>query len=240
MLTACRASYFSYVTSTSYVVSFLGPTLASLTMSRNLWLPFWINIALLACAVPTISLLPRTAEARIKTITSVGSDIQEAEEASPFLEERNVSPSRYSNAFETYPGSFQDVINTVQKMRRLVTGRQNFQVLLVSFFLTALASSDTKLLVQYMSKRYEWTFAQAGYMLSAKAIVNFILLAVAVPRLYKSFISSSEAVHDSGVRLNFIGAEISILISVIGVLCVALAFRFWMLLGGKKAIKARK
>ncbi|USP82389.1 uncharacterized protein yc1106_09663 [Curvularia clavata] len=41
---------------------------------------------------------------------------------------------------------------------------------------------------------------------------------------------SSRTIHGSEVRLNILGAELSIAISVVGVLCVALAFKFWMLL----------
>lgn len=67
-------------------------------------------------------------------------------------------------------------------------------------------------------------------MLSTKAIVNFTLLAVIVPRIIRKSMST-RAVHGSEVRLNYLGAEASILISIIGVLCVALAFKFWMLLG---------
>jgi hypothetical protein len=195
-------------------------------MSRNLWLPFWINIALLACAVPTISSLPAPQHTAIETIVST-------EEAGPLLDSHNESPTRYSNAFDSSPGLFRAVIQAVRKLVHLVTGRKHFQILLVSFFLTALASSDTKLLVQYISKRYEWTFAQAGYMLSAKAIVNFTLLAIIVPRIIKSSMSS-KAVHGSEARLNYLGAELSILVSVVGVLCVALASKFWMLLAGKQ------
>ncbi|KAH7406027.1 major facilitator superfamily domain-containing protein [Phaeosphaeria sp. MPI-PUGE-AT-0046c] len=221
-----RASYFSYISSTAYVVSFLGPTLAAFTMSRSIWLPFWINIVLLACAVPTIRLLPTN---HVSNTAPDQTSIEEAEEAGSLLDHREESPSRYSNAFETHSTISQSIVQAVQKLVHLIIGRRNFQVLLVSFFLTALASSDTKLLVQYISKRYEWTFAQAGYMLSAKAVVNFTLLAILVPRIIKSSMSS-KAVHVSEVRLNYLGAQISILISVVGVLCVALAFKFWMLL----------
>ena len=212
----------------SYVVSFLGPTIAAFTMSRNLWLPFWINIVLLLSAIPTINMLPTMEETHVKKIVS---DL-DSEEAGPLLDERDASPDRYSNAFETHPSIFQSAILAVRRLLRLITGRRNFQVLLCSFFLTALASSDTKLLVQYISKRYNWTFAEAGYMLSAKAIVNLTLLALIVPRIVKSSMSS-KAVRGSEVRLNYLGAQISILVSVIGVLCVALALKFWMLLAGK-------
>lgn len=214
-------------------MSFLGPTLASFTMSTNLWLPFWINIVLLACAIPTITHLPGLASNQIKTIASAAHGVVDTEESGPLLENQHDDPSHhYSPAFEPQPSFPQSIAQAIRKLLQLMTNRPNFQILLLSFFLTALASSDTKLLVQYISKRYEWTFAQAGYMLSAKAIVNFTLLAVVVPRIIK-LSTASEAVHGSEIRLNYLGAEASILISVVGVLCVALAFRFWMLLAGK-------
>ncbi|KAF1913819.1 major facilitator superfamily domain-containing protein [Ampelomyces quisqualis] len=224
-----RASYFSYISSTSYVVSFLGPTLASFTMSTNLWLPFWINIFLVACAIPTITLLPGLASPRVNAIASSEYGGAHAEESGPLLESQDMNTSHCSTAFESHSTFLQSVVQAVRKLLRSMTNRPNFQTLLFSFFLTALASSDTKLLIQYISKRYEWTFAQAGYMLSAKAIVNFTLLAVIVPRIIRSSMAS-EAVHGSEIRLNYLGAEISILASVVGVLCVALSFKFWVLL----------
>ncbi|KAL5373155.1 hypothetical protein DPSP01_012957 [Paraphaeosphaeria sporulosa] len=223
-----RAKFFSYISSTSYVVSFLGPTLASFAMSRNLWAPFCLNILLLGLAVPVIKLLPGNGLVPIKSIMSVDSN-DTAGEVGPLLRQSEDGPDHYSSAFETHPSILQRIVSTIRQLIALVDGRPNFQIMLCSFFLTALASSDTKLLVQYISKRYSWTFAQAGYMLSAKAIVNFTLLAIVVPRVVKSS-ASWKAVHGSEVRMNYAGAQISILISVVGVLCVALAFKFWMLL----------
>ncbi|KAL5447892.1 hypothetical protein PMIN07_001833 [Paraphaeosphaeria minitans] len=223
-----RAKYFSYISSTSYVVSFLGPTLASFTMSRNLWAPFCVTIVLLALAIPMIKLLPDNGLGPVRSIMAVEAN-ETADEVGPLLRQSEDAPDHYSNAFDTRPSMLQRIISTVRKLVALINGRRNFQILLCSFFLTALASSDTKLLVQYISKRYDWTFAQAGYMLSAKAIVNFTLLAILVPRVVKSS-ASSKAVHGSEARLNYAGAQISILASVVGVLCVALAFKFWMLL----------
>ncbi|KAF2856680.1 hypothetical protein T440DRAFT_5780 [Plenodomus tracheiphilus IPT5] len=226
-----RASYFSYVSSTSYVVSFLGPTLASFTMSRSIWLPFWINIALLACAVPVVWLLPEIRKAPFAQVSQTENGRRSsAEDVEPLLGDRISDPPQFANAFESQPGTFPRITDAIRRMVNLVRGRSNFQILLCSFFLTALASSDTKLLVQYISKRYEWTFAQAGYMLSAKALVNFTLLAIVVPRVIRASMST-KSVHGSEVRLNYLGAEVSIIVSVIGVLCVALAFKFWMLLG---------
>lgn len=145
----------------------MGPTLASFTMSKSVWLPFWINIVLLTFAVPTIAMLPRTTtttKSPPATLTSntEQNDLEDVDEIGPLLGEDPAGLHRYSNAFERRHGAFQNITHTVYKLISLIKGRRNFQVLLCSFFLTALASSDTKLLVQYISKRYEWTFAEVG------------------------------------------------------------------------------
>lgn len=226
----------------------MGPTLASATMSWNIWLPFCISVGLLTCAIPTIMFVPEMHKSALvgpeAGIYQRSLDV-DVEEAGPLLGDSESSLSRYANAFEKPRGFVQETLQVVRKLASLIRGRSNFQILLYSFFLTALASSDTKLLVQYISKRYEWTFAQvcfidqniahalirtqAGFMLSAKAIVNFTLLAIIVPRIIRKSMLTTAA-HGSEVRLNVIGAEASILVSVVGVLGVALALKFWMLL----------
>lgn len=209
----------------------MGPTLAAFTMSNNLWLPFWLNISLLLCAIPTISLLPNTTSSPHKITSSESPTDNETEESGPLLDNTDSSPTHYTTAFNPPPGIYRTITQTIFQLLHLVLGRRNFQILLTTLFFTALASSDTKLLVQYISKRYNWTFAQAGYLLSAKALVNLTLLVIVVPRLIRTSISA-KAVRGDDVRLNVLGARVSIAVSVLGVLCIAVAGKFWMLLTG--------
>ena len=141
----------------------MGPTLAAATMSWNIWLPFWINIGLLTCAVPIISVLPNRLETRLigssSSIYESNRD-DDVEENGPLLPQDESNTSHHVNAFEKPRGFIQEIVHALLSLVALIRGRRNFQVLLCSFFLTALASSDTKLLVQYISKRYEWTFAE--------------------------------------------------------------------------------
>jgi hypothetical protein len=152
------ATYFSFVSSATYVVAFIGPSLASFTMSQNLWLPFYVNITLLFLAIPTINMLPHqgAVHQQIETLSASS----EAGEGNPLLGEQ--TPSRFSNAFECPSSPLRKVVHVIRRLTNLVIGRREFQILLVSFFLTSLASSDTKLLVQYISKRYNWTFARVS------------------------------------------------------------------------------
>jgi hypothetical protein len=91
-----------------------------------------------------------------------GNRDDDVEENGPLLPQDEGNPSHHVNAFEKPRGFFQEIVHALLSLVALIRGRRNFQVLLCSFFLTALASSDTKLLVQYISKRYEWTFAEVS------------------------------------------------------------------------------
>ncbi len=115
----------------------LGPALASVTMDALIWLPFWIGIMLLLLAVPVILLVPVP---------------QEGQERSSEGEETLLA--------STDPPSAKDSISThIASVKEILTSHpRNFTLLLTSFFLTSLASSDTKLLPQYISKRYRWRF----------------------------------------------------------------------------------
>ncbi|KAL7779236.1 hypothetical protein CFE70_008739 [Pyrenophora teres f. teres 0-1] len=152
-------------------------------MSTNLWLPFWLNILLLTCAIPTVLLLPVTKQtpAILSTPHGIISHAHLEEESGPLLETTNPSPDRYTTAFETHTSIVQSITHS------------------------------------------------AGYMLSAKALVNFTLLAIVVPRIIRASMAT-KTVHGSEIRLNILGAEVSIIVSVLGVLCVAMAAKFWMML----------
>ncbi|KAJ4409723.1 hypothetical protein N0V82_009412 [Gnomoniopsis sp. IMI 355080] len=215
-----RASYFGYMSSVSYVVNLLGPALASLSMTVMLWLPFWIGISLLLAAVPVIRMLPDH--------TSSSRDRDEQAQpllSSPLLKAQDANdPSLLHSVMER----FRDLKQVLKRHSR------NFTLMLVCFFLTSLASSDTKLLVQYISKRYHWTFASAGYLISGKAVVNFTLLTFVIPRALRSVTRPlpSEDSLSSSDRINIHFANACFGVSVVGALAIALAATIWILIPG--------
>lgn len=211
-----RASYFGYMSSISYVVNLLGPALASLSMTILLWLPFWIGVALLVAAVPVIRLLPDHAPS--------SAHVDEQSQpllSSPLLKAQDADDSLLHSVAERFRK-----IQTV-----LASHSRNFSLMLICFLLTSLASSDTKLLVQYISKRYHWTFASAGYLISGKAVVNFTLLTFVVPRILRSVAGPrmAEGPSRSSDQINIRFARICLGVSVSGALCISLASSIWML-----------
>lgn len=211
-----RASYFGYMSSISYVVNLLGPALASLCMTILLWLPFWIGVALLLAAVLVIRLLPDHAP------SSAYAD----EQSQPLLS------SPLLKAQDAHDSFLHSVDQRFRKFRHVLASHtRNFSLMLICFLLTSLASSDTKLLVQYISKRYSWTFASAGYLISGKAVVNFTLLTFVVPHIIRSASSSrtTGGPSRSSDQVNICFARICLGVSVSGALCISLAGSIWLL-----------
>ncbi|KAF4498040.1 Zeaxanthin epoxidase, chloroplastic [Fusarium agapanthi] len=215
-----RAIYFGYMSSVSYVVALLGPALASSTMTLSLWLPFWLGIFLLSLAVPTIQMLPMQGN------TDKAADGDDESQHEPLLSSPRIKAQSHQEPL------LQSVINRLQTIKNIIVSHpKNFSLLLFGFMLTSLASSDTKLLVQYISARYKWTFASAGYLLSGKAIVNFTLLAIVIPKILRSahqirHEDASEVADKSNIR----NAQYCLVASVFGALGIAIASEIWMLI----------
>ncbi|KXH42889.1 major facilitator superfamily transporter [Colletotrichum simmondsii] len=211
-----RATYFGWMSSVSYVVNLLGPALASASMSLLLWLPFWIGIALLLLAIPVISLLEESPD----------SHPDADDQARPLLS------SPVLKAQDADSSLLRSILQRFGVLKSIVASHpRNMTLLLISFVLTSLASSDTKLLVQYISKRYHWTFASTGYLLSAKAVVNFTLLTVIIPAILRSRQNRSRHAPPELAShwMNIHYANICLIVSILGALAIAIASRIWMM-----------
>jgi hypothetical protein len=97
------------------------------------------------------------------------------------------------------------------------------------FFLASLASSDTKLLPLYMSKRYGWRFASVGYLLSGKAVWNFGLLVVVVPRVLKWRRGKMVSRVGAADGQNVVHAYVCLVFSVLGAAAIAVSPTVWVL-----------
>ena len=221
MLIISRATYFGWMSAISYIVNLLGPGLAGATMTVTLYLPFVISICLLLIAIPTVSLL-LTGETSHEATSMEHDD----EQRQPLM------PSPILKAQRSNSSPWNSVKQRVRVLRDTVASHpRNLILLLISFLLTSLASSDTKLLPQYISKRYNWTFASAGYLLSGKAVVNFFLLTFVVPGILRSTqtTSSQQSQSDISDKVNIFYARVCLIVSVFGALAIALAGTIWLL-----------
>ncbi|KAK4038615.1 hypothetical protein C8A01DRAFT_47814 [Parachaetomium inaequale] len=145
-----RATFFGYVNAVSSIFSLqLGPALASATMTTLLWLPLWLGIAILLLAVPVISLLPLPAAHHRKPSSAAVAAATDEEDAAPLI------PSSERPVTLTWKSLTTTRFRAILAILTKAPSR-NFVLLLTVFFLASLASSDTKLLTLYISKRYGW------------------------------------------------------------------------------------
>lgn len=218
-----RTHLFSYTASVGYVTILAGPGLAAFMMSFNLWVPFSVGIALLLASYPLIAMLPgggclSPSEDAIDEQTALLPTNESSEDASIHTRSTTSDASFVTATYSYMTGLF-----------RPITQNPKFLLLTSVFFLAGFASSNSPLLVQYISKRYGWTFSQAGYLLSAKAIVNVLLLTIIIPSLIQ-YINAHLAISPRDINIG--AAELSLIISVIGVLTIALAQNMGSLIPG--------
>ncbi|KAI1261976.1 major facilitator superfamily domain-containing protein [Xylariaceae sp. FL1019] len=204
-----RAVYFSRMQALTSVLGFLSPAIASATMTVRLTLPFWLGLLLLMLASVTISCLPAT-DTRMDDLNDAGRPLI----SSPTLKAQVTRESLITS-----------ISNRLHELISCV-GTVQLALLLLSMFLTSLASSDTKLLAQYISKRYHWTFAAAGYLLSAKAGVNFIVLSIIIPFLLSKRGRTSQNMSDKA-HLRY--ARFCVIASAFGAFAIGVSASVWVL-----------
>lgn len=204
-----RTTLFAYVSSVTYIAHAISPSLAGLALSYSLWLPFLLGLLILPTGAIMASFLPTTSE----------KDRWGRNETEPLL-----AATIDDNPQDGKAASGNGIISTTRvklhAIRKQITGRRNFQILIGVFFIASFASSNSALLPQYISKRYNWSFAHSGYLLSIKALVNISLLAIVVPTVVQLLATRFD--FDAG-RISKLGAQVMFSISVIGVVLVAVA-----------------
>ncbi|KAF2756243.1 hypothetical protein EJ05DRAFT_95028 [Pseudovirgaria hyperparasitica] len=213
-----RATHLAWISSISYVVNLLGPATSAATMKLVVWLPLGIGLLLLASASMTIKHIPDYVH-QLHPIRG--------SESNPLIPALSTETTQSSLKRDEDLPMHLAILHEFHEIFKLIFHplHINIRLLLSSFVLTAVAGSNTYLLVQYISLRYGWTFTAAGFLLSVKSIFNLFLLTTLVPSL---MYLASHVFRPVG--LNSVAAILSLIISVIGAFGIGLSFAFWQLL----------
>lgn len=212
-----KASWFAYMGSISYVTALMGPSLAALTMSWILWLPFWLGSGALVAAMMVTTYLP--AQIRSHPPNSV--------ESASLLNTDSYTTPRLSRSSNLY----QEIASSMGQLAEAL-GSSAFRRLLLVFLMASFASSNSPILPQYISKRYGWSLSEAGYFLTIKAAINIVLLTVLVP----TSITYLARKGLEGRVINRLGATMSLMISCLGAVCIGISWQTWQLLIGRLSI----
>jgi hypothetical protein len=224
-----RTKIFGYFSSAGQVIQLLSPALASVTMSWNLWVPFWIGISTFIGAIPAVALLPDTRRQAQPADSDQSSEVDHLdEERQPILDTSSREPpaSKRKTLRTILRASVSRLKSEYRDFGHLLTSSRNVGLCLAVFLVTTFAKANTNVLLQYVSKRYDWTIAQAAYLFSLKAGVNLVLYVLIVPQGLKHLESQ---LGYTKVAANLWAAKASLLLLCIGVTFTALSSEIWML-----------
>jgi hypothetical protein len=203
-------------------------------MTLNLWIPFWIGVVAFFIALGVVTVLPETRRQPERPHSGYSSlrnvEVDHLDEEEQLIRSTRSSHSSSSNKNYTFQtvlhASVTRLKNEYRDFGHLVTSSRNVGLCLVVFLVTTLAKSNLNVLLQYVSKRYDWTIAQAAYLFTLKAGVNVILYTVILPQCLKHLTSRAEYTK---VAANLWGAKVSLFLLCIGVTAIALSAKIWML-----------
>jgi hypothetical protein len=168
---------FSYFHAVGKVNLLLNPAIASLTLSRNLWLPFWIGIGSITCAFVPIAVLPDTrgnANKQDRSPTGVANGHPHGlGEQQPLLqdslrseeEERegaNQPVKQQASLREHIQRRASQLRTQWQGFTHLFNASRNLSLIFSIFFVLSMSASIANILLQYISVRYHWTFAKVN------------------------------------------------------------------------------
>ena len=167
---------FSYFHAAGKVNLLLNPALASFTMSRNLWLPFWIGIGSITCVFGAIAALPDTrsdANKRDRVRTSVSNGpLHEPGEQQPLLQdnlgtegERDATNSSVKSQIslrEHIQRRLRQLRTELRDLGHLFNASRNLSLIFAIFFILSISVGVANILLQYISIRYHWTFAKVS------------------------------------------------------------------------------
>jgi MFS family permease len=192
----------------------LAPSIASFLMAKSPWIPLIIGLSMIVLGPALIVFIPETLHMRPRANESASLTPDAASE-------RSVSSKN-----DDKPSFFAVVISKVMDSLKQIYGSPSvlhslpILLLLVSFVMQPFTNQSVDLSVRYVSNRFNWKLREAGFLLSLRAFVNFVLLLVLLPGLSHYL---TKYLHFSSTRKDLFLARISVVVLVIGALLIAIS-----------------
>ena len=183
--------------------AFLGPLLSSVLMGfASPWVPMLISVACSPLALIFIAMLPETLPFTQKQSSIKLVDVEHVEDSS-------------------LRGH---LMSGVVHLKRSFSILTNFSlILLLTTSLTRMPEilATTQFFLQYISKRFSWTLAEAGYLLGVRAIITIAVLLGILPALGKLLESKKFPFRLTPPARDLFLARCSALCAAVGALLMA-------------------
>ncbi|RBQ71532.1 hypothetical protein FVER53590_03151 [Fusarium verticillioides] len=166
-----RSTVFFYRFCTDLVADLIVPPITSMLMHKNTWIPLLLAVAFQGLSVILALGLPETlpvveSNRSREDANGISSDYT--------INEQAEIPSKSDGKWGSWLTRNKDSFDFVITDRAL-------SALVFTFLISKVGRQATNILFQYVSKRYGWTLAQAGFLISLRAGVNIALFTVILP-----------------------------------------------------------
>ncbi|KAF9771958.1 hypothetical protein IL306_010370 [Fusarium sp. DS 682] len=166
-----RSTVFFYRFCTDLVADLIVPPITSMLMHKNTWIPLLLAVAFQGLSVILALGLPETLPiADPKRAGEDADDISSVATSSEQAEASSKSEGKWRSWFARSKDSFDFVIKD-----------RTLSAFVFTFLISKVGRQAANMLFQYVSKRYGWTLAQAGFLISLRAGVNIALFTVILP-----------------------------------------------------------
>ncbi|KAK1570030.1 major facilitator superfamily domain-containing protein [Colletotrichum navitas] len=149
-----RSTVFSYLSAAAVGGELIASPLVYLSMRINVWLSIYIGLGCLVLATVVAFTFTKTSELRAETIIKS-------------------HPCHYTTRSKR--------TNLRQAVSWVLWKDRSILLLMFTFLLTTLGHFQHEILLQYVTKRYNWSWSEASLLLSIRAFLNLVLLIILIP-----------------------------------------------------------
>jgi len=145
---------------------------------KSPWIPILIGLGLQVLGTFLLLFIPETLHFKL----SPSADLSLSPVSNP---EPSTKQTSFLPALKT---NFRDTLTRLYSATKVLRSLPII-LLLISFVTSPFGRVSSELSMRYISNRYNWTLAQAGFLLSLRAFINILLLLAIIP-LISSFLLS--------------------------------------------------
>lgn len=194
----------------------IAPSVASVLMVKSPWIPlitgvfiFILGPALIVFVPETLHLRPRETETAILTPDAA------SERSTSTLIDDDDKAGFFRTIISQAINGLKDVYGSLSVLHSLP-----ILLLLMVFFIYPFQRQSVDLSLRYISNRFHWKLRQTGFLLSMRALINFLLLLALLPGLSHYLI---KRLHLSSMEKDIVLARFSVLVLVVGALLIGLS-----------------
>ncbi|KAK2879425.1 hypothetical protein FQN49_000885 [Arthroderma sp. PD_2] len=175
-----RSQAFFYIASILLIAEVIAPVLGSVLMQTwNVYAPLAFALIFELLGGVVLFMLPNT----VKLATEDG-DASEEDETN---REHGGVESESHVIWTGLKTSVKHAVAPFVLVWRIISGNRDVFFSAISFLVLGLGREILDFLVQYTSKRFGWSLAEANYLISFRAAANLILLLLVLPFLTRFF-----------------------------------------------------